>query len=198
MLSRAISWKALCEYMCVLACALSSPSFAESKAASEDPKIAEKVQETAKKYQTSDGYVHQWLTLPTLTGINPLRGNEQTFTHKNGHVTVVLFMASWCVPCQLITPQIQKMEKHFKSRNVDFVYVFSHDTTDDVLGFAREYRLGENVILANDDILKEYHTPPLPTMYLADRHGWLTARRLKVETNYLKKMRELLEMASLM
>ena len=167
-------------------------------AGAEDPKIAEKVKETAKKYQTSDGYVHQWLSLPSITGKNPLRGAEQTYKHKKGHVTVVMFMASWCVPCQLIAPQLQKMEKEFRSLDVDFVYVFSHDTRSDVLGFVREYKLGENVILANDDILKDYHTPPLPTMYLADRHGWMTARKLKVETTYLKKMYHLLEMTSLM
>ncbi len=162
------------------------------------PNSSASAEKGAKQFKTSKGYVHSWVALPALTGTNPVTGQSMTFQPRKGRMTVVVFIASWCVPCQLLAPDLKNLESRYAALDADFVYVFSHDTQEDARGFAKEYKLGDYVILGNDQILKDYHTPPLPTFYFADRHGWLTARELKMEKEKLATLDELLSLASLM
>ena len=80
-------------------------------------------------------------------------------------------------------------EKH--SELMKFIYVFSHDLLQDSKGFAKAYNLNQGV-LAYHELLKTFHNPELPSVYISDRDGWLIDRYIKVKIDDFEKIDKLL------
>jgi thiol-disulfide isomerase/thioredoxin len=159
--------------------------------------------EAAKSESTADPtsrersgvYVHRWIGMPALTGRDLESGESVSIVPEKGRMQVILFLASWCEPCQHMVTSFRKTAERYAALHVDFVYVFAHDTKDDALGFLKEYKLtgaDQRGILANHDILKAFHNPELPTIYIGDRHGWMATRLVKASAPELARLDELL------
>lgn len=145
----------------------------------------------------SDRYVHRWIPIPAFSAININDRSDRTITAQSGRVLVIFFLASWCEPCQQITPQFMTLQQKLSKLPIDFVYVFAHDTLDDAREFATEYKLdrqSDNVLLAEFDVLKKYNNPDLPTIYVGDRRGWILTRFIKPDAKRMAEFKELVEL----
>ena len=135
----------------------------------------------------SDHYVHNWIKFPTFKGPRLEAGGEEiTVAPKPGRVLAVVFVASWCVPCQQLMPKIMETAKKYGSLYTDIHFVFAHDTREDALGFAREYKIVDRSLHATLQILKDFHNPALPSIFVADRHAWLLTRFTKANEEFPK------------
>ena len=145
-----------------------------------------------KAVTATDRYVNSWVPMPSLSATK-LGGEHEpvTIESSKGRLLVIVFLASWCEPCQQLMPEIQRLERHYQKLNTDFVYIFSHDTRDDAQGFMKEFNLS-NAYLANQELLKTYHEPELPSIYVGDRHGWMLQRYIKTAATDLAKLNGLL------
>jgi thiol-disulfide isomerase/thioredoxin len=90
-------------------------------------------------------------------------------------MSVLIFVASWCEPCQQLVPLLKPVVARYRQLDADFMFVFAHDTRDDALGFSKEYGIQPS-ILATDEALKAYKNPDLPTIYVGDRRGFMATR----------------------
>ena len=118
------------------------------------------------EFAVTDKYVNKWIKMPELSG-RAVRSEEMlTLVSERGTASVIIFLASWCLPCQQIIMKIRELEKKFEVRHTRFLYVFAHDTADDALGFSNLYKLGSNSVVANHKILDDFHQPELPTIYV--------------------------------
>ena len=52
----------------------------------------------------------------------------------------------------------------------------------------------KRALLANYDVLKAYHNPDLPTIYVGDRHGWLATRYVKAKAQDLEDLSRFLDL----
>ncbi len=86
---------------------------------------------------------------------------------------------------------LKRLEKKFEKLDVRFTYIFSHDLKADVLGFLQSFKIKDGG-LATHSLLKEFHTPPLPTIYISDKHGWLLTRFENVKLSQLPEVENLL------
>ncbi len=149
---------------------------------------AETTAPAAESVGPTSRYVHKWLPLPKLAGAPlPAADGLATIESKPGRATIVIFIASWCEPCQQLVPELRKIEQRYKRLDADFHYVFAHDTLDDATGFMREFGIDRG-LLANHEILKAYHNPDLPTIYVGDRFGWMMSRYLKATAGSLSEL----------
>jgi thiol-disulfide isomerase/thioredoxin len=105
---------------------------------------------------------------------------------------IVVFLASWCVPCQNLMPAISEIEKALHPSQVKVAYVFAHDAESDALGFAAEYGINQP-ILADHELLKAFKNPPLPSIYLGDRNTWLAGRWHEPTPDDLVKLKGLVK-----
>jgi thiol-disulfide isomerase/thioredoxin len=119
--------------------------------------------------------------------------DQQKVSPEEGRMLVVVFIASWCEPCQQIMPDLVSLQRRYNQLNVDFAYVFMHDTREDAEGFMKEFGI-ESGYLANADVHKVFHNPELPTIYVGDRHKWLAARYEKTKRADLTQLDELMKM----
>ena len=135
-----------------------------------------------------------WKKFPGLAG-KSIFSEELVQVHPEpGQATVVIFVASWCERCQRLIGAFEGLRERYKDLPVRVVYVFSHDTLADAQGFAKEYKLKGQAVLSNHDILKSFHNPPLPSIYVGDRHGWLFKRFLDSDAKEIEETGRLLTM----
>jgi thiol-disulfide isomerase/thioredoxin len=162
----------------------------EGKQAGKDDKKGEgenKENEAPKEVIASTGYVHEWAKFPTVRGKNLLSDREVTTIDNNGTVNIVVFMASWCIPCQRIMEDLKNLENKYKPIQVNFIYVFAHDLEKDATDFSREYNVNAAMV-ADFELLKTFHDPELPSIYVSDRQGWIVNRYVKADQIALKDM----------
>lgn len=146
-----------------------------------------------KEFEITDKYVHKWLKFPDALGKQIPDGTPITVTPRPGEAAVYIFLASWCLPCQKLAPQFKALQTKYKHRASRFIYVFAHDTLKDAAGFAKSYGLSGEMMLASQDMLKQFHEPELPALYLGDRTGWLTWRAVQAANNDVLALDKFLE-----
>lgn len=154
----------------------SARSYAESKPA--PAAEAAKAAPEAIKQERYDIYIHKWLAMPNLSG-RPVGDPNTQFVHKPtyGRATVAVFLASWCETCQEQMEYIHRLEEKYNKQFTDFVYIFVSDLDADVAAFSEEFKiLGSTRIHGDVELLKSFKNPPLPSIYLADRFGWIANR----------------------
>ncbi|WP_141734698.1 TlpA family protein disulfide reductase [Oligoflexus tunisiensis] len=141
-----------------------------------------------------DRYVHKWVTFPSFTATSLDRRETITIAPSEGRVTVLVFLASWCVPCQQQIREFRRIEEKFHDRFTDFVYIFAHDTLNDARGFSNVYKLGRNAMLASASVLEAFHQPELPSIYVADRYRWMVLRSLNTQKQDLDDLEKFLNL----
>jgi thiol-disulfide isomerase/thioredoxin len=145
-----------------------------------------------------DRYKHKfwesWVPMLGFTATKiPGLVDQQKVSPEEGRMLVVVFVASWCEPCQQLMPDLVNLQRRYSRLHVDFAYVFMHDTREDAEGFMREFGI-ESGYLANADVHKVFHNPELPTIFVGDRHKWLAARYEKPKRADLAQLDELMKL----
>jgi len=175
---------------------LSTPSFGEQSA---DQNTEGKTPDKrgtgeADSFIVSNSYVHNWIKLPVLTG-NSIRGEKKEQRSIFGIVDVIIFVASYCVPCQQLTGYIRDLEQKYEDQNVRFTWVFAQDLAENARGFAEKYRI-EKALVADDRILKAWKNPELPSLFVGDRYGWLLALFPSATPREIKEVDRILAMTA--
>ncbi|MFK7823071.1 MAG: TlpA family protein disulfide reductase [Oligoflexales bacterium] len=177
-------------FFALLAIFFSQLSYELPTALAEEKKEEKVNSSEADSFIETKNYVHNWVTLPKIEGYD-LAGNLIKQSPQRGVLDVIIFIASWCIQCQQLIGYIQDLESRYLNKNTRFTYIFSHDLKSDALGFSKAFKIN-SAIIASHKILKAYHNPELPSIYIGDRHGWLLARYLKVTPKELKKVDEVI------
>ena len=115
--------------------------------------------------------------LPLSGSLEPLsaRDFEGVLVGLRGRPVVVNVWASWCGPCRIEAPLLQRAARRYEGAVV-FVGVDSRDDVEPARAFIRRYRLTyPNVFDAAGDIRAWLGVRGFPSTYVFDRRGRLTA-----------------------
>lgn len=113
------------------------------------------------------------LPLPPPASLTPVSGTEfeGILVGLRGTPVVVNVWASWCGPCRVEAPLLQKASQRYGER-VAFLGVDARDSPDDALGFLRRYGITyPNVVDRGEDIIGRLGLRGFPTTYIFDRSG---------------------------
>ena len=170
----------------ILMILISHSTFGKKDTPRKEKSSLEKVTDLQKEYTKTDKYVHNWIPFPRIEG-KSTEGTTVKITATKGRPQVVVFVASWCIPCQDILAQLANIKNEFQE-HVSFTYIMAHDTEKESYKLSQKYNLSP-VILATHQILKDFHNPALPSIYIGDRHGWIVDRYLNVDSAGIKDLR---------
>ena len=109
---------------------------------------------------------------PDFTSARVDRGGELTLSSLRGKAVLVNFWASWCVPCRLEAPILERVWRQHRSRGLVVLGVAWHDFRGDSRRFARRY--GMTFPLLDDgsgSIGDRYGVTRVPETFLVDRQG---------------------------
>lgn len=128
--------------------------------------------------------------LPVLAGhgMRPLAA-------LRGKVVVLNFWASWCVPCQVEAPLLQRFQARLLGHRATVLGVTYLDATPDSESFVRRYHLAYPNLRDNvGTFAHAYGTTQLPESFLIDRSGRIVGlSRGEIEEPFLKRALALAE-----
>jgi thiol-disulfide isomerase/thioredoxin len=113
------------------------------------------------------------ITAPTLSG------TPYDWSSTHGHVVVLDFWASWCGPCHLEQPALNKLAAQWAPTGVVFLGVDLNDTDINGAAFERSYAVSyPSVNDASEVIASEYNVSAPPTVIIIDASGNIVQRYL--------------------
>lgn len=112
-------------------------------------------------------------TAPDFT-LDLLGGGKVTLSDLRGKVVLVNFWTSWCPPCRLEMPAIEKSYRSYK--DLGFVVIGLNLTAQDseqaAAEFAKEVGITFPIALDRDNAVGNlYRNTALPTSFFIDRNG---------------------------
>jgi cytochrome c biogenesis protein CcmG/thiol:disulfide interchange protein DsbE len=109
--------------------------------------------------------------LPALTG-----GGVGSLAGYGGKVVILNFWASWCEPCQVEAPELERAQHDLARHGGTVLGVAYEDATPDSLGFVRRFGLTyPNLRDATGSFAHAYGTDRLPESFVIDRSGRIAA-----------------------
>ena len=122
-------------------------------------------------------------TLPNVDG------KTITLSRLRGKVVLLDFWATWCAPCRLAIPHLNDLYKAYRTRGLEIIGV-SLDTgsREGVRKFAISMGIQYPIILADDEVLKDYGISPIPTTYLIDREGYISKKWVGYSQGLMSKI----------
>jgi cytochrome c biogenesis protein CcmG/thiol:disulfide interchange protein DsbE len=112
-------------------------------------------------------------SLPVLAGS---RANSAPLAAFRGKVVVLNFWASWCVPCQVEAPLLERAQSRLEHHRATVLGVTYLDASPDSLSFVRHYRLTyPNLRDDTGAFAHSYGTDQLPESFVIDRQGHVVA-----------------------
>ncbi|MEP6913830.1 MAG: cytochrome c biogenesis protein/redoxin [bacterium] len=101
-----------------------------------------------------------------------LAGQPFTLGQLRGHVVLLNFWATWCIPCREEIPVLNAMQHDLEARGLKIVGASLEDTADGVNSYQKEVRKFEyQVVVGGSEAQARFGGTPLPTTYLIDRDG---------------------------
>lgn len=98
-------------------------------------------------------------------------GQTLSLANYKGHVLILDFFASWCVPCKRSIPHIMELNSKYGKQGLQILGLSLDEDKDDLIEFVAPFKLNYPVALANEDLQSEYGIRSLPTLFVIDKKG---------------------------
>jgi len=120
------------------------------------------------------GHLAPDFTLPSLDG------QTVRLSDLRGKAVLLNFWATWCAPCRLEMPTIDKAYQEYKSRGLEILAVSLDAGSNSVVkNFMQELKLDFPVLLdPNMEVLRLYRQFSIPATFLIDKQGIVRHREL--------------------
>ncbi len=110
---------------------------------------------------------------PPIFTLTNFQGQAMSIAQTSGKPMYINFFASWCPPCQLEAPDLEKMYTKYRGQ-IQF-YGVDMTSSDSVAGaqhFVKEFGLQYPVLLdKKGDVSKLYNVAYLPTSFFVNSQG---------------------------
>lgn len=113
-------------------------------------------------------------TLPRLDDGSPL-----SLASLRGKAVVINFFTSWCPPCKVEAPALQRLYERYRQQGLVVVGLDQEDFRADARRFARRYGLTFPVVHDRDkSMIGRFGVTGYPETYFVDRSGRIVGVRI--------------------
>lgn len=101
-----------------------------------------------------------------------IAGKPFRLSELRGHVVLLNFWATWCIPCREEIPVLNSMQHDLEAQGLKIVGASLEDSAEEVEAY-QEYvrRFDYQAVIGGSDAQAKFGQMPLPTTYLVDRAG---------------------------
>lgn len=111
-----------------------------------------------------------------LFELRDLEGQKVSLKEMKGKVVFIDFWATWCPPCIVSAPAIEKLAEDYKNKKVEIISVSLDQNEEAVRRFVRQLNLKSRVAMAGDSLIDlQYQVSSLPAFFLIDQEGYVVS-----------------------
>ncbi|MFM8851442.1 MAG: TlpA family protein disulfide reductase [Cytophagales bacterium] len=112
--------------------------------------------------------------------IKNLNGETLSFEHYKGKVIFLNLWATWCGPCKVEMPAIQKLYESVGSDSIVFVMLSIDRERDQykVLKYIQEKAYTFPVFLKSGDLTDQLNVPAIPTTFIIGKNGKIVSKEV--------------------
>ena len=108
--------------------------------------------------------------------LKDLNGNLVRLDDFRGTVVFLNFWATWCPPCRVEMPSMEKLYKEFKNKKFIILAVDMQEDSETVRKFKEKFKLSFPILLDEDGVVASFYgVSGIPATYFIDRAGYLYA-----------------------
>ncbi len=128
--------------------------------------------------------------------LTTFKGTTISLADLRGKPIVTNFWASWCPPCRIEAPLLERTWRAYKNRGVIFIGVDLQDREEDALAYIREFDITyPNGPDPTGEISIDYGVSGLPVTFFISRKGeiirrWVGAIETRVLIDSIKEIME--------
>jgi len=115
---------------------------------------------------------------PYFTVMNP-EGRKIGMNDLKGKLVLLNFWATWCPPCRLEMPSMEKLYREYKGKGLEVVAMNFMEGLEPINKFLKENKFSFTVLLDSDAKVSErYGVHALPVTFLIGRKGNMLVRSI--------------------
>ncbi|MBI2350186.1 MAG: redoxin domain-containing protein [Deltaproteobacteria bacterium] len=124
--------------------------------------------------------------------LSDLHGNTVNLHDLKGKVVFLNFWATWCPPCRLEMPAMEKLHEEFRSQGLVVLAINYREGAAEIKSFLKEHQLTFPVLLdRGGNAFELYRAWSLPTTYLIGKNGEIVGRAVGYRDWHDKQARAL-------
>ncbi len=103
--------------------------------------------------------------------LEDIAGGQRSLDEFQGRVVLLHFWASWCEPCKVEFPALERLSARFKDRGFEVVAV-AEDSVERARPFAKEHGLSSTVLIDRwGKVMRSYNVMAIPVSIIIGRDG---------------------------
>ncbi len=104
--------------------------------------------------------------------LTDLNGKTFSLHDYRGKVVFLDFWATWCPPCVVSAPEVEKLAADYREKDVEVISISLDDRADKVERFIASHGLTTRVALAGESgVDARYGVRGIPTFFIIDKKG---------------------------
>ena len=108
--------------------------------------------------------------------LKDLNGNLVHLKDYRGKVVLLNFWATWCLPCLVEMPSMEKLFNKYKNKDFVILAVDMQEDLETVKKFKERFNLSFPILLDEEGVVATYYgVRGIPATYFIDREGYLFA-----------------------
>ena len=104
--------------------------------------------------------------------LKDIDNKKVSLRNYRGKIVMLNFWATWCTPCRIEMPSMEKLHRQFKDRGLVVLAVASGENAESVSTFVKEHKITFSALLDSDqEVTDDYKVWALPTTYFINAEG---------------------------
>ena len=116
-------------------------------------------------------------------------GKTVNLTDFKGQIVLLDFWATWCGPCKLAMPSIQKVAKTYSGRKVVVIGINAwEEDPKNAVAYMKAQKYDYKLVLGGDAVAANYHIEGIPTMIVINDKGVVAEVHVGYDPNLQKTL----------
>ncbi len=121
-------------------------------------------------------------------------GKTVSLSDFKDKIVLIDFWGTWCGPCKMAMPSIQKVHAKYNDKGVMVIGISCREKPGaDPAKTMQELGCDYGLLLNGETIVKDWHVPGFPTLYVIDRQGRIAHAELGFDEDLESKLSEAID-----